>query len=312
MSVAAVMHPASREADTLAAVIEATLWVCTGALALAMLALAGALLWRSRRPVADGVWIWGGGVVLPLLVFGGLLGWSMVKSEGLDEPPPPDALQVSVTGRMWWWDLHYGTDGPAAAFATANELRVPVGRPVRLTLASGDVIHSLWVPSLGGKMDAVPGRLNRLTFTAREPGVYRGPCAEYCGTQHAGMVLQVVAMAPEAFEAWRQAQTRPHASADKVGDNGSRLFQLHGCASCHSVRGHREAPAAEGLGPDLTHVGQRLWLGAGTLRQPGGREALKTWIADVHAAKPGARMPSFQHLPPQDIESLAAFLAEAP
>ncbi|SEL18262.1 cytochrome c oxidase subunit 2 [Roseateles sp. YR242] len=315
MSLSDVMQPASPEASALAAIIETSLWVGVGAFVLAMVVLAGALLWQKRRPVAEGWWIWGGGLVLPALVFGGLLAWSMGRSEGLDDVAPAGSLQVTVTGRMWWWDLRYAEDGGLPAFASANELRVPAGRTVRLTLASGDVIHSLWVPSLNGKMDLVPGRLNRLSFTASTPGVYRGPCAEYCGTQHAGMVLQVVAMAPEDFDAWRRRQAQPSQppapAAQPLSLRGADLFRDRGCAACHTVRGRSEV-AAEGLGPDLTGVTQRLWLGAGVLRQSSGREALKRWITDAQAIKPGARMPTFRHLPAQEIDALAAFLEDGP
>ncbi|MET0207638.1 MAG: cytochrome c oxidase subunit II, partial [Burkholderiaceae bacterium] len=254
MSAAHVLKPAGPEAGALAEVISTALIVCGVAFVIAMVCIVAALWWKGRRPLRDAWWLWGGGVILPTLFFGGLLLHSEHRSQGLDDPAPPDALIVSVTGHLWWWSLRYEQTPDAPAFVTANELRIPVGRPVRLTLASADVIHSVWVPSLGGKMDMVPGRLNRLTFTADKPGIYRGPCAEYCGTQHAKMVLQVVAMPAEDFERWRRAQAAPiEPPQGLTARKGAALFNERGCAACHAVRGHAEG-AREGLGPDLTHV----------------------------------------------------------
>ena len=208
MSAGGMLRPAGPEARALAEVMHTALGVCALAFVLAMGCLAAALWWKGRRPVATAFWLWGGGLVLPVLVFGGLLLHGERRARGLDEPAPAGALRVTVTGHLWWWSLVYSPEHGVPGFAAANELRVPVGRPVALTLASDDVIHSYWVPALGGKVDLVPGRLNRLTFTADRPGVYRGPCSEYCGTQHAAMVLQVVAM-PPAFEVRRWARTSP-------------------------------------------------------------------------------------------------------
>ena len=322
-----VLGPAGPQAEALAGVMNTALIVCALAFVLAMVCLAAALWWRGRRPVPAALWLWGGGLVLPVLVFGGLLLHGERAAQGLDGPAPPGALRVAVTGHLWWWSLRYEAEGDAAAFATANELRVPVGRPVTLTLASEDVIHSYWVPELGGKVDLVPGRLNRLTFTAARPGVFRGPCSEYCGTQHAAMVLQVVAMAPEDFARWRRAQAGDAPEpVSRQALRGAALFREHGCVACHAVRGLDRAgdgrEAARGaldpppLGPDLTHVADRLWLGAGALRNrdPLGdpRTALRQWISDAQQAKPGVRMPSYQQIPADEIDALTEFLAGPP
>lgn len=351
MSAGGMLRPAGPQAQALAEVMTTTLVVCAFAFVFAMACLAAALWWKGRRPVSTALWLWGGGLVLPVLVFGGLLLHGERRAFGLDDPSPPGALRVAVTGHLWWWAMQYDAESGAPAFATANELRVPVGRPVTLTLASEDVIHSYWVPALGGKVDMVPGRLNRLTFTASQPGVFRGPCSEYCGTQHAAMVLQVVAMPPEEFARWRRAQAG--AAPEPVSRQalrGAALFRENGCAACHAVRGTNTAgdaggPAANGgtgttgttgangatgtnsgvrqglqaappLGPDLTHVASRLWLGAGALRNrdPLGdpRTALRQWISDVQAVKPGARMPSYRHLRTDEIDAMVEFLAGPP
>ena len=345
MSAGGMLRPAGPQAEALAGVMSTTLVVCAFAFVFAMVCLAAALWWRGRRPVPAALWLWGGGLVLPVLVFGGLLLHGERQALGLDDPSPPGALRVAVTGHLWWWSMRYEAEPASSAarnaqgktvaqdmpaFATANELRVPVGRPVTLTLASEDVIHSYWVPALGGKVDLVPGRLNRLTFTASQPGVFRGPCSEYCGTQHAAMVLQVVAMPPDEFARWRLAQAgNAPEPVSPQALRGAALFQEHGCIACHAVRGtgstrvsgssgtgRQDLAQAPPLGPDLTHVASRLWLGAGALRNrdPLGdpRTALRQWITDVQQVKPGARMPSYKHLRADEIDAMVAFLAGPP
>lgn len=331
MSAGGMLRPAGPQAQALAEVMTTALVVCALAFLFAMACLAAALWWKRRRPVPSALWLWGGGLVLPVLVFGGLLLHGERRAYGLDDPAPPGALRIAVTGHLWWWSLQYGADGGVPAFATANELRVPVGRPVALTLASEDVIHSYWVPALGGKVDLVPGRLNRLTFTASQPGVFRGPCAEYCGTQHAAMVLQVIAMPPAEFEQWRRQQAgNALPPGSRAALRGAALFSEQGCIACHSVRGLRDPgsfpDAAPGtppglqarapLGPDLTHVSSRLWLGAGALRNRDAlgdpRQALRSWITDVQQAKPGARMPSYRHLSAEDVDAIVEFLSGPP
>ncbi len=210
---------------------------------------------------------------------------------------------VAVTGHLWWWEVRYQDPSTGRWIALANELRLPSGRPVQIGLTSADVIHSFWVPALGGKMDLVPGRVNRLAITPLAEGVHRGLCAEYCGTQHARMALHVMVVAPAEFERWLAAQASSAPPAGQAHERGRRAFLEHGCAACHAVRGVAEHAA---LGPDLTHVGSRLYLGAGTLRTS--RDNLARWIADVHAFKPGARMPSFRHLDQGTLDALADYL----
>ena len=298
------MTSASTEAGVLAEIV----WVLIIGGALVFAATMGVValaLRRRKRPVATRTWIITGGLLVPTAVLAVLGAYSAVRTDGLDDPPPPGALVVSVTGRLWWWDLQYRDPVSGRPVASANELRLPVGRPVHLGLVSHDVIHSFWVPALGGKMDLVPGRVNRLVVHPHTPGVYRGACAEFCGEQHAKMALQVVVMPAEAFDQWLAAQAGNAAEpATALAQRGRQVFNERACAQCHTVRGVAEGAKA---GPDLTHVASRLHLGAGTVANS--PEALARWITLVQQLKPGARMPSGAHLPPADLEALAAWLA---
>ena len=214
-----------------------------------------------------------------------------------------DALVIQVRGWQWWWEVTYPDAEPARRFTTANEIHVPVGRPVRLELAAADVIHSFWVPNLAGKQDMIPGRDNTLVFTARKAGVYRAQCAEFCGLQHARMALVVVAEEPQAFAAWQEAQRAPApAPASPEAVAGQRVFLARPCAACHAVRG---TPAAGTLGPDLTHVASRRTLAAGAL--PMGRGSLAAWIADPQGIKPGNQMPQVA-LGADELHAITAWL----
>jgi cytochrome c oxidase subunit II len=296
--------PASLQATALAEVG----WVLVAgaatifALTMGLLVLA---LRRRKQPVAAAWWVLGAGIAFPGTVLSALLAYSVVRTAGLEEPPARAPVVIGITGHLWWWEIRYHDPASGRWIVGANELRLPAGRPVQLGLQSADVIHSFWVPTLGGKMDLVPGRVNRLVITATAPGVHRGVCAEYCGTQHARMALHVVVQAPEQFDRWLAAQAAPASPpADETLERGRRAFLDNGCAGCHAVRGVAEGSA---LGPDLTHVGSRLHLGAGTL--PNDRAALARWIANPHEFKPGARMPSFQHLDGATLDALAGYLA---
>lgn len=302
---ASVFAPAAADAARVAVIG----WVLLGAGTLIFLGVM-ALLWHALRrppgPVRPLVWIVGGGLAFPVAVLSALLGWSTWQSAQLARATPADALVVSVVGRMWWWEIRYRDPATGAEIATANQLHLPLGRTVHLGLASDDVIHSLWVPQLSGKVDMVPGRVNRLLVQATAAGTYRGQCAEYCGEQHARMALHVVVQAPADFEAWlaRQAQAAQEPS-DALARRGREAFVEQRCSACHAVRG---VAGASRLGPDLTHVGSRLYLGAGVL--PNHVGTLAAWISNVQGLKPGARMPSFGHVDAPTLQALSAYLAQ--
>jgi cytochrome c oxidase subunit 2 len=214
-----------------------------------------------------------------------------------------DAVNIEVTAHQWWWTARYMNGGPSEIFVTANELHVPVGKPVVVSLRADDVIHSLWLPNLAGKKDLIPGRSALLQFRADRPGLYRGQCAEFCGLQHAMMGLLVVAEPPEQFQAWAQAQRAPAAEPqDATAQRGKQLFQSVSCAMCHSIQG---TLASAQHGPDLTHVAGRATLAAGTL--PNTPADLASWIADPQKHKPGTNMPATP-LSREDLATLVAYL----
>jgi cytochrome c oxidase subunit 2 len=187
-----------------------------------------------------------------------------------------EAVTIRITGHQWWWEIRYEEEDASRTFTTANEIHVPVGRPVKVKLNSADVIHSFWVPALMGKQDLIPGQENDLRFVAERPGVYRGQCAEFCGLQHAHMGLLVVAEEAEAFDRWRDRQIAPAETPiepERIG--GQQAFLSRPCVMCHTVRG---TDAGGKVAPDLTHVGGRRQLAAGTL--PMSRGNLAAWIVD--------------------------------
>ncbi len=310
-----VLHPAGPDA----AIISQFTWVLAIGLALIfvlVMALVALSLRRHDRPIKTMRWIAGAGVAFPVVVLSVVLVWSTWRTGQLMPQTSQQALVISVDAKMWWWSVRYQNPDNNAASApsvtAANEIHIPTGRPVYLALTSSDVIHSLWVPALGGKMDMVPGRVNGLTLRADKPGVYRGQCAEYCGTQHARMALHVVAHEPAQFAAWLAAQARPAAApVDAVSIQGRQAFTEQRCSACHTIRGVSDGigktPVA-GLGPDLTHVGSRLTIGAGTLRT--NRGTLAGWIGDPHGIKPGVRMPAASDMDGATLRALATYLEQ--
>jgi cytochrome c oxidase subunit II len=212
-------------------------------------------------------------------------------------------LTLTITGQQWWWEITYEDEQPSRVFTTANEIHIPVGEPVLIKLEASDVIHSFWVPNLTGKMDAIPGRQNQLQIQAERPGVYRGQCAEFCGLQHAHMGMLIIAETKEDFERWRSHQISPALmSSHPEHQRGMEIFLSKPCVMCHQVRG---TDAGGKVAPDLTHVGSRRYIGAGTLETTRGNIA--AWIVDPHGVKPGVNMPTIQ-LEPDEVQPLASYL----
>jgi cytochrome c oxidase subunit II len=257
-----------------------------------VMALAAVAAWRRPAWLASDRAVIAGGIALPLVVLSALLVYSLAMS-GTQQGPPD--LRVELIGHQWWWRVRYLDDEGTPQFETANEIRVPAGEQVEIALRSADVLHSFWVPSLAGKLDLIPGKDNRLRLSAPRPGLFRGQCAEYCGGPHAQMALFVVSMESDEFEAWLRRQGEPATSSNVV-------FNAR-CAACHTVRG----TAARGtLGPDLTHLGSRVSIGAGLL--PNNRGTLAGWISSSQHLKPGNLMPEFSELSAMELQALAAYL----
>jgi cytochrome c oxidase subunit 2 len=215
----------------------------------------------------------------------------------------PNSLDVTVTAHQWWWRYDY----PDQKVTTANELHIPTGRPVRLALKSADIIHSYWIPRLGGKQDVTPGRTNHLTIQASRPGKYAGTCVEYCGLSHANMRLEVIAHSPADFARWARKQSEERMEPDStLARRGEKIFLAQQCVACHTIRGTK----AEGTtGPDLTHFAARRTF-AGAIFDTNERN-LRLWLADAPAQKPGSKMPagiSEMGLSNEDITALIAYL----
>lgn len=306
------LAPSGAQASAIDSLWWLLLVVCT-VVWLAVMVVLGLALFRRRRTEQtdprDGEprkrRVVGGAVIATAIILVAFVAYSVVvartitRAQGGAERP----VRIVVTAHQWWWEIEYEDEVASRRFKTANELRVPVGRPVVIELLSRDVIHSFWVPSLHGKTDVVPGRRNRLWFEAAEPGVYRGQCAEFCGLQHAKMAFVVVAVPDGDFEKWADASRAPAVvPATAEARLGAEVFARSSCVMCHTVRG---SGAWGQVAPDLTHVASRQTLAAGTL--PNTRGALAGWIVDPGHVKPGTQMPP-THLAPADLQALLTYL----
>lgn len=263
-----------------------------------------------RRPAAEpqpggqtpnrfGPWLIGGGVAVPLVVIAIVFGATVRAMRVVPTKAPPGALVIEIVGHQWWWEVHYPDEG----IITANEVHIPVGRPIALQLTSADVIHSFWVPELGGKMDLLPDRTNTLVLQADEPGQHLSRCAEFCGLQHTQMGMVVVAEPAERFASWVAGQQQP--AAEPTGATarwGRDVFLGANCVSCHAIRG---TTADAITGPDLTHVASRSTLGAAAVSNT--PDQLADWVADPHTIKRGVAMPAAK-LADEELDALLAYL----
>lgn len=323
-----VLHAAPGSGAELLAELGIVLYVGAALIFVVVIALVLHATFTSSLRASTRAWVVGGGIVFPAVTLFLLLNYSIAVGSavsaidtgaalrllldcfGIDSkaripPPAPGSLRIHVIGKQWWWDVRYEVrSGDTSSVVLANELRVPLDEPVEILTTTSDVIHSFWVPSLAGKVDMLPGRTNRLVIRTSEPGIYRGQCAEYCGGQHALMALYVIAEPREAFEAWLERQARPvEVPQDSHLRAGYDAFFKGRCAECHTVRG---TPADGVDGPDLTHVGGRHSLAAGTLRNHVGTMA--GWIAGPQDIKPGNPMPDSEVYSGRELRALSAWL----
>ena len=299
------LDPAGPAAQSIAQVWWWMLGVSTVVMA-GVLVLA-AMAFRRRDGVrlsSRGAWrmVLLGGVALPstaiiaLLIYGLPAGQSMRLA-------PPDAFVVEVRAHQWWWEVSY-PDGSGQPVISASEIHIPSGRPVTLNITSGDVIHSFWIPRLGGKIDAIPGRTNALHLTADAPGEYAGVCAEFCGAQHARMRMTVVAHEPDALAQRLAEMGRPHPAHDRLMQHADFARQ---CLACHALDPRARPTEALQAGPNLAGLAQRATLGSGLLANT--PENLTVWLRDHQLLKPGNHMP-YTDMTDAQREALAALLGE--
>ena len=314
--VANIFKPLSRPAQMLLEPTQLVLLVTLGIFLIVVGVLVFVLIqFRPRGPedhLSEPPQIYGSNniemawTVIPcLIVFVLVLVSARSIVEIQDAPMPENAIHIRLVGHQWWWEIHY----PDLGIITANEIHVPVStqdgvqRPTHIQLESADVIHSFWVPQMAGKTDLVPNRINKTWLEPFQVGTFLGNCAEYCGTQHANMLLRVIVHEPEEFQQWVESQKRPTAQPESaLAIQGKKDFYDLSCINCHKVDG---TPAEGVFGPDLTKFSTRQTLGAGVA--PRTPENTRAWLANPDSLKPGCYMPDMK-LTPQQLDGLVAYL----
>jgi cytochrome c oxidase subunit 2 len=323
---ASALDPAAGSGAELIDRLGTALYVGGGLIFLVVMTLVIYGVFAKGRPVRTRYWILGGGLAFPAFTLTVLLMYSLAVGNGLNaigsssalqlfldcfgladaraRAAADDVLKIHVLGKQWWWEVRYERPGQSEPVVLANEIRMPTHQAVELVLSTTDVIHSFWAPSLAGKVDMIPGRTTRLRLQTSEEGTFRALCAEYCGGQHALMALFVVTQSRDDFSAWLAHQQTPVVEpSDPFLRIGYEAFFRGECHSCHTIRG----TAADGTaGPDLTHVGGRKSLAAGTLNNHIGTMA--GWIAGAQDVKPGNKMPSSLVYSGVELRALSAWL----
>jgi cytochrome c oxidase subunit II len=303
-----VLSPAGPQAQNIATVV----WMFMGICAVVYMATLTTLVWALlRRPREDDdsprvsrrlTLVVAGATAITAAVLVVLTLASEVAGRGLSKSSDPGAITIDVIGYQWFWDFRYQDATSNQWVSSPNELRIPVGVPIVLNAISRDVIHSFWVPELHGKRDLIPGITTQTWIQADKPGAYRGQCAEFCGHQHAKMAFTLVAQPDAEFQTWLQQQRQPAISPTDETRRGHDLFMSRTCVTCHTIRG---TEAGSRVGPDLTHVGNRQTIAAGTLANT--RENLTAWVRNPQTIKAGTRMPATR-LSDDDLRAIVAYL----
>ena len=255
---------------------------------------------ESHPLMQTGLVAWGALVATGLV---GLAIASFFADRSMANAAAHEKLSITITGHQWWWDIEYNSGDASRTLRTANEIHLPVGVPTRIILYSNDVIHSFWVPSLAGKQDLIPGRENDITIVPEKVGIYRGQCAEFCGTEHAKMALVVNVDTYADFLKWWNHQLQPAPTpSNALALAGYRYVTSGPCSACHNIGG---TTASAHVGPDLTHLASRRSIAAGTLPMSTGN--LYGWVEDPQSIKPGSKMPTIG-MEPKDLHAVVAYL----
>jgi cytochrome c oxidase subunit II len=298
------LDPAGPVAERQFELFTLVFWIAVGVFVIVEGLLVFALIRFRHRPGREPRQIHGNTrlevawTIVPAVLLAGVAVPTVATIFDLAGEKPGNALEITVTGHQWWWEVEY----PEEQIVTANEIHVPTDRPVYVTLTSDDVIHSFWVPRLAGKQDLVPGHTETLQFSAPEPGTYRGTCTEYCGLSHANMRFRVIADEPSDFEAWVQDQT---GEAAAMPPPEIERLVTGTCMSCHQISGLEAVTEPAQPAPDLTHVGSRQTIAAGLLRND--PEDMARWLRNPPGVKPGSLMPNYR-LTDDQIDALVEFL----
>ena len=246
------------------------------------------------------------GFAIPFLILAAVFTYGLQAMSHMPVADGSATPEIEVIGHQWWWEIRYVGGPPPLHFVTANEIHIPVGKPIDLKLSTADVIHSFWVPNLHGKSDMIPGNPNRIRLVADRPGVFPGQCGEYCGAQHAHMRLLVVADPPDKYAQWLAHQREPaQQPTTDLGRQGQDVFMNGACPLCHKIRG---TLAGGGVAPDLTHMASRLGLASNTLKND--KANLAGWVTHAQSLKPGVLMPNLATMNGRELQALVAYLQQ--
>jgi cytochrome c oxidase subunit 2 len=296
-------------------------WLMTIVFLLVTVIMSVLIAWAAKRrrgtlaehaPVDAGggqKWIAVGGLAIPLAILTVIfvLGLNLLAQFPI-HGPQHHAMKsdILIVGHQWWWEVHYLNDQTGLEVTTANEIHIPVNRPMNIELESADVMHSFWIPALHGKVDLIPGHPNYVRIEASETGNFAGECAEYCGAEHARMRLLVVAQQPDEYAAWLEQQRKPAAEpASAAAMAGEQDFLAGACIMCHQIRG---TVSGGRVAPDLTHIASRQFIAANSY--PNDDAHLEAWITHAQSLKPEAEMPDLTQFSGEQLRDIVAYLRQ--